>query len=67
MTRKESFQIGKVRFKWGDTLAYIKAQLSMADVFVENDNPYALDKTLTIRPLAKVAEGFTITHTFTTG
>lgn len=49
MTRKESFQIGKVRFKWGDTLAYIKAQLSIADVFVENDNPYALDKTLTIK------------------
>ena len=46
--KKESFQIGNITFKWGDTLADIKAQLSIKDNFVENANPYALDKTLTI-------------------
>ncbi len=49
MIRKEDFQIGKVSFKWGNTLADIKAQLSTADIFAENDNPYALDKTLSVK------------------
>ena len=49
MIRKESFQIGNITFKWSDTLADIKAQLSIKDSFVENANPYALDKTLTIK------------------
>ena len=47
--RKESFQIGNITFKWGDTLADIKAQLAVEDSFIENANPYALDKTLTIK------------------
>ena len=47
--RKESFQIGNITFKWGDTLADIKAQLAVEDSCIENANPYALDKTLTIK------------------
>lgn len=47
--RQDVFQISDVRFKWGDKLADIKSQLSATDIFVENDNPYALDKTMTIK------------------
>ena len=47
--RKESFQIGNITFKWGDKLADIKAQLAIEHSYVENVNPYALDKTLTIK------------------
>ena len=47
--RKDSFQIGNISFKWGAKLADIKAQLSNANILVENGNPYAIDKTLTIR------------------
>lgn len=47
--RKDSFQLGDLSFKWGDKLADIKAQLSNADTLVENGNPYAIEKTLTIR------------------
>lgn len=49
MTRKEGFQIGCIAFNWGDKLADIKSQLATADIIAENGNPYALDKTLTIK------------------
>lgn len=49
MIRKEGFQIGNITFKWGDTLADIKAQFAIEHSYVENVNPYALDKTLTIK------------------
>ncbi len=49
MTRKEGFQIGCIAFNWGDKLADIKSQLATADIITENNNPYALDKTLIIK------------------
>lgn len=47
--RKDRFLLDDMSFKWGDKLADIKSQLSTNKIISENDNPYAIDKTLTIK------------------
>lgn len=47
--RQENFQIGEIKFKWGDTLSDIKSQLSENVLAVENENKYSKNKTLKIQ------------------